>query len=717
MLSSPTSPRFAFRTSWHDQIRETGAVDRLKEGRYDQFPLQQAQALTNNILANSVLGNGFNVLGNSFFNRGVTPGTLDADILLVSKLDPFRNESFALEAGVLACFHAFSHEGARGQVREALGRCEIPGPFFLHQARAYLQFLILASNIRHEFVPDEVPVLAKALFNLVKEREPEEPFPAILGHLHHIGKESLDDYLPLHLVEMMLCYADYKEKLRIKLNELKDSCQWHSAYRLVAGASQLAFLPAKALLRYALPDRNWWMPWQPNLDRIREWETRLSEKDRYRLVVVLDLEGPDTTGGQQRHLLRHSCCGIFSPAADTLPLKNGRHIMDSLMTVVDRAIARGSEAIGLIVTMCIKPRRVDWQTIERIEAALELRSPDDIRALNTYVRAFEKGDLSDKVQACTAFLNTVTAAPQLRNLYGSPRDLAGPGCHVFMEAVEYLYRQLCARQASERFALATGGLGRALASATWLHELWDDAFVEGLKGVPSDHYISNAFHLLRTASEVEYPIHRDDLAYCLCLSKREDAAAADVTRSSRLGDDFIRSIPLDTDRGLLRDKLCREVREGFSPDEAMACVNQSKKEHPSFVKKIRELITQENNDMLCVNMAWYLSRNHNIPNAKRPAECWRQLLMHKMRQRSPGLLERVGDALPTSKLWVDWQTHLRWLYQDRHYDPEGGLGFTPEKFNAVTVRKMGIGRSVSMSTSSTGSSGGYPYLGRDFGRD
>ena len=135
MSSSPTSPRFAFRTSWHDQIRETGAVDRLKEGRYDQFPLQQTQALTNNILANGVIGNGFNVLGNSFFSRGVTPGTLDADILLVSKLAPFRNENFALEAGVLACFHAFSHEGARGQVREALGRCEIPGPFFLHQAQ------------------------------------------------------------------------------------------------------------------------------------------------------------------------------------------------------------------------------------------------------------------------------------------------------------------------------------------------------------------------------------------------------------------------------------------------------------------------------------------------------------------------------------------------------------------------------------------------------
>ncbi|RSL96230.1 hypothetical protein CEP52_011595 [Fusarium oligoseptatum] len=711
MSSSPTSPRFAFRTSWHDQIRETGAVDRLKEGRYDQFPLQQTQTLTNNVLAN-----GFNILGNSFFSRGATPGTLDADILLVSKLAPFKNENFALEAGVLACFHAFSHDGARGQLREAMRRCEVPGPFFLHQARAYLQLLILASGIRYDFVPDEVPVLAKALLNVVKEREPEEPLPAIIEHLHHVGKESIDDYLPLYLVEMMLCNAHYKEKLRIKLNELRTSCKWHSAYQLVAGAGQLNNLPAKALLRYALPDRSWWVPWTPNLNRIHEWETRLSENDRYRLVYVLDLEGPDTRG-QQRGLLRHSCCGKFSPAADSLPPKNGQYIMDSLMRVVDRAIAWGPEAIGLIVTMCIKPLRVDWQTIERIEAALELRSPDGIRALKAYSRGFEKGELSDKVQACTAVLVTITAAPRLQNLFGSPRDLAGSGCRVFMEAVEYLYKQLYERQASERFALATGGLGRALASATWLHELWDDRFVEDLKGVPSDHYISNAFHILRTGSEAEYLIHRDDLAYCLCLSKSEDAAAPDTTRSPRVSDGHIRAIPLDYDRGMLRDKLCREVREGFSPDEAMACVNQSKKEHPIFVKRLRELITPENNDMLCVNMAAYLSRNHSIPNAKRPAECWRQLLMHKMRQRSPGLLERVGEALPTSKLWVDWKNHLRWLYEDRHLDPEGGLGFTPEKFNAVTVRKMGIGRSVSMSTSSTGSSGGYPYLGRDFGRD
>ncbi|KAM0428566.1 hypothetical protein ACHAPT_006926 [Fusarium lateritium] len=715
MSSSPTSPRFVFRTTWHDQIRETGAVDRLKEGRYDLFPLQQTQTLTNNVLNNNILSN--NILGNSFFNRGATPGTLDADILLVSKLAPFKNENFALEAGVLACFHAFSHNGARGQLREALRRCEVPGPFFLHQARAYLQLLILASGIRHDFVPDEVPAIAKALFNVVKEREPEEPFPAIIGSLEHVGKESLDDYFPLHLVEMILCHANYKEKLRIKLNELRTSCQWHSAYQLVAGARQLTYLPAKALLRYALPDRNWWMPWTPNPDRIREWETRLSEQDRYRLVLVLDLEGPDTRG-QQRQLLRHSCCGIFSPAADALPLKNGRHIMDSLMTIVDRAVARGPEAIGLITTMCIKPRRVDWQNIERIEAALGLPSSDGIRALIAYVRGFEKGDLSQKVQACTTVLTTITTAPQLQNVFGSSRDLANSGCRVFLEATGYLCDQLYKRQASERFALATGRLGRALASAAWLHELWHDGFVEDLQGVPGDAYISNAFHIIRTASEDEYLMHRDDMASCLCLSKRADAAAADAARSPRLNDSLIRSIQLDHDRGLLRDKLCQEIRDGFSPDEAMACVNQSKKEHPIFVRRIRELITPENNDMLCVNLAAYLSRQHaSLSNEKRPAECWRQLLMHKMRQRPAGLLERVGEALTTSKMWIDWQTHLRWLYQERHYDPEGGLGFTPEKFNAVTVRKMGIGRSVSMSTNSTGSSGGYAYLGRGFGRD
>lgn len=717
MSSSPTSPRFGLRPPWHDQIRETGAVDRLKEGRYDQFPLQQTQALTNETLTNNVLGSGFNILGNSFFSRGATPGTLDADILLVSKLAPFKNENFALEAGVLACFHALSHDGARGQMREAMRRCEVPGPFFLHQARAYLQFLILASDIRYDFMPGEVPVLAKALLNVVKEREPEEPLPAIIGHLQHVGNESIDDYLPLHLVEMMLCNANYKEKLRIKLNDLKNSCQWYSAYRLVAGSKQLAELPARALLRYALPDRSWWMPWEPNVERIREWETRLSKKDRYRLVLVLDLEGPDTKG-QQRKLLRHSCCGKFSLTDDPRIPKNGRYIMDSLMTVVDRAIARGSEAIRLIVTMCIKPQQVGWRTIERIETALEVRSPDGIRALDAYERRFEHGELSGKVQACTSMLTAITTAPQLQHVLGSPRDVANWGWLVFMEATSYLCEQLYNRQASERFALATGGLGRALASAAWLHDLWQDDFVEDLQGVPSDPYISNAFHIIRTASEDEHAIHRDDLASCLCLYRRADAAAIDPTRPPHLSDSLLRSIPLDPDRGLLRDKLCREVREGFSPDEAMACVNQSKKEHPSFVKKIRELITPENNDMLCVNMAGYLSRQHShSANAKRPAECWRQLLMHKMRQRPPGLLERVGDALPTSKLWVDWQTHLRWLYQDRHYDPEGALGFTPEKFNAVTVRKMGIGRSLSMSTSLTGSSGGSSYLGRNFGRD
>ncbi|KAF4467741.1 uba ts-n domain containing [Fusarium albosuccineum] len=700
MSPTPTSPRFTahmpFRSPWHEQIRATGVVDQLKDGRYDLFPLEKCQALTNNLLKPSL------------FNRGAQHGTQDADIILVGELAPFENENFALEAAVLACLHAFSPEAALGQLRKARGRCYVHGPLFFQHARAYLQFLILACDIRPDlYLPDDLPSIAKDLFDVVKERDAKEPFPSVLGVLRVVGKETCEEHLPPDLVQMMLRDVSYKEKLRIELHKLRGDRKWHSAYRLVGGSRELSRKPAAArLLPHALPDRVFWMPWAPDRSRIIAWEKQLSDSDRNSLAYAFDLEGPDTTG-HQRQLLRYSSSGVFGLDTDHLLPVNGRQILDSFLEVVDRVVARGPEAISLLKTVCIKPKQLNWQVLDRIEAALELNSLDGIRALDAYMRDFSKGDLSERVQACTTVLTTSADAPRLQNVFGNSRDLARRAYRVFAEAAGYLCEQLDKRQASERFAINTAHLGHALASATWLHEYWQDGFIEELKGIPDDYYISSTFKALRTSSGDQYFDPCDDLASRVCLSKRAGAVPADVSRPPRLSDNPIFSISLDRDRAQLRDMLYQESLEGFSHDEAAACVRQSQREHDSFVRKVRDLLMVANSDMACVNLAAWLGRQHaSGGGVTPPEECWRQLLMHKMRRRPSGLMERVGDALTTSKNWVDWMNHLQWLYGDRHFDPEGGLGFTPEGFRAVTTRKMGIGRSISMSTNSTGSSGG-----------
>ncbi|KAM5343199.1 hypothetical protein ACJ41O_014165 [Fusarium nematophilum] len=709
MSSTPTSPWFApnlaFLSSWDEQIREAGAIEHLEAGRYDLFPLSEVRTLTNNLFKTR-------------FNRSIQPKTEDGDVLLIQKLAPLRNTIFAHEAGVLACLHAFSDNQVYGQLLAACERCSSRGPLFFRQAKAYLQFLLVAYDIlvhdnRGGFFHEDLPATAKTLLDVVRLDGSEESFPSVIGALQVVGKKSCEEFLPQTLVRMMLSHANYKARLQNKLEELYRAQKWHSAYQLVHGLRELSQATAlEPLLEDAFPYRAIWTPWTPDRDRIRSWECQLSEQDRKALATVMGLEGPDTTG-HQRHVLRYSFSHLLGQNVDRIPTVHGRRIMDHFFDVLDRAIARGPDAVSLFRTICVEPRAVSWQALARAELALGMNSPSDIRALSILVsNTSHTADLSERVQDFTTALAAFTSTPRLQNTFAKSRDIAYRGYLLFVGAAKYLGGQLTKRQASERMAKTIGGLGRALASATWLHKHWQDRFIEDLRRIPSDVSISAVFRNLKTVPREQYEVHSALLTSRLCLGGGPDPSSASSAHTSIL-EVPAWSMELDRERSQLRDALFREMQEGLSPEEAVACIKQSEKEHDLFIRELlrNHFWTEDGNtDMACVHLAGFLSRQCAVSrNAKPPEECWRQLLMHKMRRRPPGLLERCADALTLSTTWSDWVHQLRWLYGEQHYDPEGGLGFTREKFNAVTARKLGIGRSVSRSTHSTGGSSGLFY--------
>ncbi|CAM1505510.1 Fc.00g111470.m01.CDS01 [Cosmosporella sp. VM-42] len=692
----------ALRATWQEQLRKTTATARLEEGRYDLFPLQEVQALTDGWLKTSYR--------TSLLRRGIE-GLSDNDVALAGELNQLKGEVLAQEAGILACLHVISPDLACGLIVDVRQRCEVVDEFFLHRVRPYLQCLIVAFQVRPEIFPTDIINIAKDLLDVVKKHGQHERFPSVIRVLRAVGEERYEEFLPLTLVRSILKHVEYKQNLQKELYELAKSRRWFPAHVLVGGLRDLGRLPEAArLLPDVFPNIPLWAAWVPDRNRILAWEDPILDSCRRHLAPVLDLEGPDSTGNQLR-TLRHSSPGIFGPEIHRLPQKNGRNILEHLLCVLDLAAAKGIEAVRLLIAVCVMPKKVSWQTLERVEAALELNSPSHIQRLYDCMRVIEGNDVFERMQAITAALPVIRSTARLQKAFGNAGDLAHRGPHILSAAQIQLCKQLKTGQASERFAIHVGNLGRALLSAQWLHEHWHDDYIKMLRQIPNEIHISATFRLMRAATPELYAAYRDALAASLCASNRKGASPEAVSIlqviTPRLVEDTIWSVHLDRDRTNLRNLLLREMMRGFSPSDATACVKQAQSEHDTFIRELRDLVGVDDSDMACVKLAAYLGPRC-VPSSRRvkpPAECWRRLLMHLMGRRPAGLLERCAEAL-SSTTWLDWIRHLQWLYGERHLDPESGLGFTAEKFNAASARKIGVGRTVSQSTNSTTSTGG-----------
>lgn len=96
-------------------------------------------------------------------------------------------------------------------------------------------------------------------------------------------------------------------------------------------------------------------------------------------------------------------------------------------------------------------------------------------------------------------------------------------------------------------------------------------------------------------------------------------------------------------------------------------------------------------------------------------ECWRSLLLHAMRRRPPGMLERCAAQLVTTATWAAWLKDLRRLFGERHLEREGGggggdggggvPGFTHEMMEELTAAKSELRRAGSTTTMASARTG------------
>lgn len=190
--------------------------------------------------------------------------------------------------------------------------------------------------------------------------------------------------------------------------------------------------------------------------------------------------------------------------------------------------------------------------------------------------------------------------------------------------------------------------------------------------------------------------------------------------------DTIWDLDLGHDHTLFRDQVLVPLR-ATAPDLASACLRQARREPRSLVCRLLALLPGGggDGDMVCVNVAAFLgprtaatastaSSSPSSPTspllpsplpspARRVHDVWLALLLHLMRARPRGLLDRCAAALP-GRQWAAWVRNLRALYGAAFLDPDGGLGITEDAIRAWDARlraRRGVGRSVSARTHAT----------------
>ncbi|KAK0617590.1 hypothetical protein B0T14DRAFT_525509 [Immersiella caudata] len=155
---------------------------------------------------------------------------------------------------------------------------------------------------------------------------------------------------------------------------------------------------------------------------------------------------------------------------------------------------------------------------------------------------------------------------------------------------------------------------------------------------------------------------------------------------------------LDADRTALREALTKVPR--LSAKLAAECVKQAGRESDLFVTELTDLLRGGDTDQTCCNVAEMLGMRGAVKG------CWRALLLHMMKVRPRGMLERrAGNRNVSGVAWGNWLKSLRRVFGERELEESlEGLGFTEAAIRSWTARKLGVGRMDSTSTtSSTGS--------------
>lgn len=695
------------RISWQQKLRQTKAIEALKAGRPDLFPLAEVQRIGDWLIMNKP--------PSSFRRRAILPHTEECDQVLANELLMVKGELPIHQVSIVAFLHLFSYDQARGQVFSLRPSPDPTVVFFDHKLSAYLQCIILSARANPDVCSEDEVTAAQEPLGVAKGRARD--FPSILRLLQAVGHGTCETLLPVALVKKVLKNSHNRDNLIKELESLRRQRRWFDAYKLAHHLRNVIGLArADKLLRDIFPQYPMWAAWRPNVQRITSWEGAHLAPYRKQLGSVLDLEGPDTTG-QQRGTLRVSSPGAFAGLGRP-GFSDDRHILDRLLYDLDTCLGIGPATVDLLIALCIESNSLSSRSLDQLEAGMSLRHDPSSKALADLVRSITSGtNVAIASSGFASALPIITTHSQLRKQFGIANDLPRRGPTSLSAAQSQFCQSLAGNRPSERLAMSVLALGTALLHAEWLHEYWQPAYITMLRGLPTEQETQSMLHMLENTPSSSTRLGTlDFLATRIggTLLHRTPSSTSSISTHpssslppsslSSTASPFIPPTPamipkspiwytnLDIERDNLRRLLRSPAMKDLDTTITTACLNQSLSESDGFIREICRIMIG-NTDQVCVNMAQFLG-NWIMPASGTHFlhESWRGLLLNMMRVRLSGLLDRCAEQL-TLGTWENWVGSLQRVFADHRYlemipgGRTGVVGFTDEAIGEWTWKK------------------------------
>ncbi|KAL8366168.1 hypothetical protein RB595_004782 [Gaeumannomyces hyphopodioides] len=439
--------------NWLQQIRESGAIDPISQGRFDRVDLPALQVITDDYLL---------VAGPSSFpwreRQPVARRSAECDGLLADHIAGLGGELNVHEAALVACVHVLTGVQLRAQLEIlhdiATDRDPAALTFFQLRFRLYLHCLEVALDQRpdvfarfseaesHEGVVVEQLLAVIAADASGSKADSAHGFPLVwrlLWAMTRGGRRNVSqlEHLPDDTVAFALQRFRFGSLLQEKLGQLSRAYQWRHVRELVKGVRGVAHLPrARAVLEKVLPDYAMWAAWEPDKERLKRWGRQAVAPHLHLLEPLFLLEGPDTTGSQRKTLLQASksspaegCCELdgsspvvprgggsgggtpISPSYPWSPQEasrsssndwvstpltppvdpmSGMSVEERMLHYLDNAITVGPEAVNLFIYLFADLFRPESMDIEhRFTSALELRDDLSCRVLLNYLKTMQ----------------------------------------------------------------------------------------------------------------------------------------------------------------------------------------------------------------------------------------------------------------------------------------------------------------------------------------
>jgi hypothetical protein len=582
----------------------------------------------------------------------------------------------AKDIAIAACGYAMTSQAVRNLLLSELS--VIPDDPRLLEC---LRIVVTAKRVNPGAVTDvEVSHAEELKYFLETRSQTLEKRLEILLHLLMADKATSETLLSRLITSLAQTACG---EFDAQMENLKSNGLWLRAYAVTrwlpifsdkVAASITQVQPTLQVLKAAFPSWRTWALWQPDLDRLRQWE-KFKGQHRTGLRHLLALEGPDFESRREITLLRGIELQVSEPFSSVL----GRHglnvvlkgetassVRDMLRRSLNAVDAASSGKLAIPFSEGPSPLLMQLVNISIDEEALQILEGivrmGDVRVGAAVEQFLSSQDGAENLQRdAVLVLLPRLAKPQGQTL----RNALAP--HLLDRVTKCIHRmqaefQECLRSHRpwRESAVKLIDFGNSVRQASWLTELFDVDLQTSLHSFwPKRTVVCNLADLRDFVEHADMTwlvteidefcgdqlVHWHDTrpnhlleALLSCWQRISDdnhrSLALSVVRSSAHTDILITcsclaQIPTLTDQTVrLFDNILQENARG---DAAMACVHFA-----------RHLASESSTEIVT---------------------CWRSLLRSMIEKQKDTLVEKTLLHL-SAEAWIHWITCLGSIYSD-----------------------------------------------------